>query len=280
MRIIKLSLILTILFISSISVNSSYLELNTENSLNETEWSDVIPVSTSSDSQSYLPSIAVDSKGILHTVWYDNSDILSAGVDPDIFYRSMNTTSGEWNDIVLISSTSDQPSYDPVLAIDSDDNIFVLWDDSSDIVSAGTDRDILMRSYNSTTELWNSIELISTESDGHSYRPYITIDSNDNLDIVWYDISDIDSNGVDNDIFYKSFDRSTSTWSTTMVISDISTSSSSNPEIITYNSDKYILWIDSTDIDALMENPLFIPAVVSTVLALIFLVLLIKKGKK
>lgn len=54
--------------------------------------------------------------------------------------------------------------------------------------------------------------LVSTESTARSIRPAIVVDTNDNIHIVWDDLTNYGGSGSDSDIFYKRWNNSTQTW--------------------------------------------------------------------
>ncbi|RLI69899.1 MAG: hypothetical protein DRP02_09425 [Candidatus Gerdarchaeota archaeon] len=72
-------------------------------------WGSVALFSDQSDGNSNVPTIILDSKEILHAFWFDTTDILNAGTNQDIFYRSYNSTAQEWSNYQVLSSSSNDP---------------------------------------------------------------------------------------------------------------------------------------------------------------------------
>ncbi len=91
-------------------------------------------------------------------------------------------------------------------------------------------------------------EVVSTESTADSSSPSLAVDSAGNIHTSWEDQTDYDSCGPDEDIFYKRWDASTSSWTTTEVISTNSTEASDEPSIaVDAEENVHIAWYDGTD---------------------------------
>lgn len=142
------------------------------NSLGETLVDDVRI--TDNESYSREPAIAIDSRDNVHLVWYDGRD-----GSMEVYYAVLDIN-GEriLDNIRLVSDVSD--SYDPAIAVDSDDNIHIAWTDwmdgSASIMYSQLDEDgnILM-TFNITTDEW------------HSYDASIVVDTDDAVHVMWYD---------------------------------------------------------------------------------------------
>ena len=211
-------------------------------------WTTTQVVSTESTATSEFPSLAIDSKNNVHVVWDDATDYSNAGTDYDIFYKMFNTTTQSWTTTQVVSTDSTTTSDFPSLAIDSQNNVHVVWEDLTDTNAAGSDWDIFYKVYSATTQTWSNLKVVSTESTAGSYTPNIAIDSKDNVHVVWYDTTDYGGSGVDGDIFYKMFDSNTKTWGTTIVVSTDSTSDSAKPKIaIDTQNNVHVVWEDYTD---------------------------------
>ncbi|GAI91898.1 unnamed protein product, partial [marine sediment metagenome] len=110
-------------------------------------WSTSHVISTESSSTSTNAALVVDSYSITHIVWIDSSNIANSGFDEDIYYRSFDTETGSYSDIVLISSLSDDHSYTPEICKDSKDYLHVFMKEYDDLLGSGTDGDIFYRKY-------------------------------------------------------------------------------------------------------------------------------------
>ncbi|MHA2032711.1 MAG: hypothetical protein ACW99Q_25355, partial [Candidatus Kariarchaeaceae archaeon] len=131
------------------------------------------------------PSSAIDSKNNLHVVWEDNSDYNGSGSDFDILYRNYNATSGSWSITIPISLGSTGNCQGAKIAIDSNDNLHVVWYERPYLSNSGDDYDVFYVTYNSTQLKWSTTQLMSTNSEGRAVGPFIEIDSKDNIHVVW-----------------------------------------------------------------------------------------------
>ncbi len=215
-------------------------------------WPMTEVVSTESTGNSYHPSIAVDGTGNVHVAWEDWTDYGGSGTDNDIFYKCWNATTGTWKTIEVVSTESMGDSYSPTIAADGFGNVHVAWYDLSDYGGSGTDWDIFYKRWNATTGTWsgfiNTTDVISTESTDLSRKPSLAVDSSGNVHVAWEDCTDYGGSGTDNDIFYKCWNTSTSSWTTTVLISTESTGNSYNPSIAVDGSENvHVAWYDLTD---------------------------------
>jgi hypothetical protein len=224
-----------------------YKQWNSSNS----QWGDTVVVSTESSSGSFHPTIMVDSLNNLHVVWHDYTDYDNAGSDADIFYKQWNSSNSQWGDTVVVSTESSSNSFFPVIAVDSLDNLHLVWHDSTNYTGSDTDFDIFYKQWNSSNSQWGDTVVVSTESSLGSEIPTIAVDNNNNLHVVWQDITDYDSAGNDTDIFYKQWNSSSSQWGDTEVVSTESSSNSLHSIIAVDNyNNLHVVWQDFTDYDS------------------------------
>ncbi len=95
---------------------------------------------------------------------------------------------------------------------------------------------------------WTTTEVVSTESTDTSHNPSLALDALGNVHIVWHDGTDYLGAGGDYDIFYRRWNASTSSWTSTEVVSTESTSHSYNPSLaLDAEGDIHIAWYDWTD---------------------------------
>jgi hypothetical protein len=206
------------------------------------------------------PSIAVDKNDKVHVVWLDGTDG-PWGTDYEIFYVSYTNETG-WTNVTVISDGyagkywNDGYCSDAAIAVDSENKIHVLWEDTTDGVW-GTDSEIFYVSYTNSSG-WSNITVISDGyggkywNDGTSSQASITVDSNDNLHVCWQDTTD-GVWGTDPEIFYVSYTNN-SGWSNVTVLSDgyngkyWNWGTSYNPEIsVDKNDNLHVVWEDSTE---------------------------------
>ena len=161
---------------------------------------------------------------------------------------SLYSSTWKWSTTKIVSTESIQDSYEPSLAADSSGNVHVVWHDWTDYAGNGTDFDIFYKRWNASSSVWTTTEVISTESSDHSFYPSLAVDSVGNVHITWADKTDYSGAGTDWDIFYKRWDSSSTTWTTTEVISTESTNGSSVPSFaVDLAGNIHITWFDLTD---------------------------------
>ena len=78
---------------------------------------------TSADS--FNPAIARDSQDAIHVVWDD-----SKSGNAEVYYRKSTDGGVSWNPVQRLTWTTGW-SYRPAIAVDSNDVIHVVWDDST-----------------------------------------------------------------------------------------------------------------------------------------------------
>lgn len=123
------------------------------------------------------PVIAVDSKDNLHLVWYGrgfgkNSQVFN------IFYRERDEKG--WKDLELVTD-SNFIQFSPTLAIDSKDEIHVVWSG----FGWGENKVFSNIQYKKKTSIgWGAQESV-TDIANYQYLPSLAIDSKDNLHLVW-----------------------------------------------------------------------------------------------
>ncbi len=90
------------------------------------------------------------------------------------------------------------------------------------------------------------LELVSSVSNASSYTNDLLVDDNDNIHCVWKDFANYDGAGVEADIFYRKWSKTTSTWSTTEVISVNSNDYSDNADIaVDQLGNVHVVWDDA-----------------------------------
>ena len=184
--------------------------------------------------------------GFLTNIFQTQSSINS--VTNSLELNSLDRSNWFWDEVIPLSDFSTQSSFAPCIKTDSKNNIHVFWNDNEEYLGSDADHDIYHIMWNDTTNSWSDIELISTESTGHSAAPVVAIDANENIFVTWYDVTDYLGSDTDSDIFFKKWISETESWSTTEVVSTESTSVSYYPDIgIDGLGNIHISWHDRTD---------------------------------
>jgi len=211
-------------------------------------WTTTEVVSTESTDDSYDPTIAVDGAGNVHVTWEDITDYSGSGTDYDIFYKRWNASSSTWTTTEVVSTESTDTSGSGMIAVDGARNVHMAWHDYTNYDGSGTDLDIFYKRWNATSSSWTTTEVVSTESTGFSAFPTIAMDSTGNAHVAWYDITNYGGSGTDYDIFYKRWNATSSTWTTTEVVSTESTGSSITPTIaVDGTGNIHVVWYDMTN---------------------------------
>jgi PKD repeat protein len=175
---------------------------------------------------------------------------MGTGVMDDQTSMSVNNieTSATWNAPEVLSTTTTNTAWRPVMVDDSQGNVFVAWVDTSGLDGGGTDADICFRWLNVTSMEWSAVEVISNGSEGVSECPALAIDQLGNVHVAWEDNSSILSSGTDYDILYRVRNATTGTWSNTELVSSESTLDSGHPTIVVDASGNvHVAWDDLTN---------------------------------
>ncbi len=211
-----------------------------------TSWSTVEIISTESSLGSYYPVSGVDDDGNLHVVWYDSTDYLGSGVDPDIFYKKWYASSSSWGTAEVVSTESDDFSGVPSMCVNSDGEVFVAWKDSSNFDLSGLDQDIFFKRKDLSGD-WSYTSVLSWSSDLHSEYVKLACGDDGKIHAVWNDYSDVADSGTDIDILYCSFNPNLESWSNIEAVSDMCILSSSRPDVtVDIYGEVHVVWQDST----------------------------------
>lgn len=203
------------------------------------QWSIPILISSDSVGDCYYPNIIIDYERNKHIFWSSFDGMWNIG-SRRIFHRIWNNSQNSWLEIKIIANHS-QWQY-PVL--DKAGNIHLVWNYYDEI---NNDSDTHYSYWNSTTNIWNQTELITSEFENDSWFNSLAIDSDGNKHIVWEDKTDYLGSGSDMDIFYRMWNASTRTWNNSLLISSGSNASSqigTNSMLIDRLNNLHITWSD------------------------------------
>jgi hypothetical protein len=210
---------------------------------------------------SYQPRVQVE-KDIVHFVWADANNTDNAETDFDIFYRYYN--GNIWSEIEVVSeplqgsNVNDGSSLWPDIRVEND-NMYVVWEDSSSVFQASTlETEICYRHY--TPAGWSTIEVVSEPVKGTSVNTEKSSNSrvaveDGNVYIVWEDLNETDGAGPDKDIFCRWFNSNGSKWSRINVLSepvfgqDTNKGGSGYPSISIWHRKVNVVWTDTTEIN-------------------------------
>ncbi|MCK5561624.1 MAG: hypothetical protein KAJ51_13560, partial [Thermoplasmata archaeon] len=133
------------------NTNGAGLDVDTfyRTNLTGTHWEEVQVISEPVVGSNFniragnFPQIAVEN-GKIYVIWHDRNNTNGAGTDIDLFYRC-NLTGKSWEDIQVISEpvmgndiNIGESTSRPSIAVENS-KIYVIWEDTNDTNSAGTD---------------------------------------------------------------------------------------------------------------------------------------------
>ncbi len=142
------------------------------------------------------PSIAVDSSGNIHVVWQTHDSTFSSS---SINYKVWDKITEEWGSTKTIANIESTEYVFPEIAIDSADNIHIVYGDDP---NATLERDLFYINLLSDSIIWSPAQCIANGTKS-VWEFSITADIYDKIHIVWEDYSNFNNSGDDSDIFYR-----------------------------------------------------------------------------
>ncbi|TFF93398.1 MAG: hypothetical protein EU543_03720 [Promethearchaeota archaeon] len=226
-------------------------------------WSNVTVISDGyggsywNDGYSSDPAIAIDSQNKIHVIWEDDTEGVW-GTDYEIMYVNYTSSEG-WSNVTVISDGyngiywNDDYSYDASIAVDTGDNVHVVWYDYTEGIW-GSDTEVMYVKYTEGIG-WSNATVISDGyngiywNDAASIHPKISADNSD-LHVVWDDQTD-GVWGSDYEIMYAKYTEELG-WSNATVISDgyggiyWNDGYSEYPAIASKDGEVQVVWQDNT----------------------------------
>ena len=147
-------------------------------------WSDIELVSTESTGNSYDAKVVVDSSGVIHIAWRDETPCNISNAYRNIFYKE-KLTNGSWTDTKVISENATDVSTFSIY-VDHNKTVHIAWSDKYNYEESRDDYDIFYRIKYSNGS-WSPIEVISKESHLDCKWPWMTVDQNDTIYVAWCD---------------------------------------------------------------------------------------------
>ena len=190
-------------------------------------WSPTPENISNTPGDSQVPSIAADSSGSLHVVWDDDTTGIA-----EIYYSGF--TGGSWSSTPENISNNPGQSWYSFIAVDSLDNLHVVWqDDTTGITEIYYSR--------FTGGSWSPTPENISNTPGDSQVPSIAVESPTNLHVVWDD----DTTGIV-EIYYSGWTGGS--WSPTPEnISNNTPGNSQFPSIAADSSGNlHVVWDDDT----------------------------------
>jgi len=190
------------------------------------DWSITEIISFNSTLDSFTPEIAIDQDDRINVVWAERTPNPLAADIIDVYFSYKDENTGEWSLMERVSTESTNDSYNPSIAVDNIGTVYIVWQDSTNYASCGSDLDIFFKVRGKSSDLWLLTEVLSTESSGDSVEPFIAVDSQRDIHVVWADSTDF---GIPDDIIlqkivHKCRDISDLTWSDLKILTKNPTS--------------------------------------------------------
>jgi hypothetical protein len=205
-------------------------------------WSEPIKLNSESFRDSYRACVGLDSTNTFHITWKDNSDIIKADADWDIFYK--NKQGLNWSNTTIVTPFSFNDSTCLSMTIDKKDMIHIAWKDDSDILHSGSDWDIFYTYKTNASSTWSQPVLISKNSTGVCSCPSISTDNDGSVHISYADTTYAYDNDSDSDIIYT-FKTKNKPWTQPQLVTGNSTKNAIDTCITTDNSGNvHLVWYE------------------------------------
>jgi hypothetical protein len=184
---------------------------------------------TWNSNDSEYPKIAVDSSNSIHVVWYSDTP-----VNYEIYYKRSTNGGVTWESSKRLTWTSSS-SYDPKIAVDSSDNIHVVWYNYTSVNS-----EIYYRRSTNGGVTWESSKRL-TWNLGESAAPAIAADLSNNIHVVWAD----DTPG-NPEIYYRRSTDGGVTWGSSKRLTWNSGFSYQQAILVDSSNHIHVVWADDT----------------------------------
>lgn len=166
-------------------------------------------ISTQDSSKSRAANLAVDSADRVHVVWFDNDTWLSTG-QGELHYLVMDGNGG-----ILVPETNVTAGFytdvdwgEPEIVVDSNGNAHVFFVTIDWNVTSGNWRDIwyTMIDGDTGTVLIDDTQLTNSSETWKYARPFVDIDPENRIHIVWHDSRFMANGTGQEEIFYMEID--------------------------------------------------------------------------
>jgi hypothetical protein len=110
----------------------------------------------------------------------------------------------------------------PAVAFDIFGNLYVVWEEGSDLDGSGLDTDLFLKKWNAATRTWGGRILVTDDNLNNtrsSQLPQVVSDSFGNIHVVWHDDSDLTGVGFGG-IYWRMLDVSMNSWGPPIHISN------------------------------------------------------------
>ncbi|UCG70651.1 MAG: exo-alpha-sialidase [Thermoplasmata archaeon] len=203
-------------------------------------WSSTdVMINTNTTNDQRLPSLAVGSNGVIYVVWQDARN----GSDLDIFFSRSSDGGATWLDpeIRVNIDTSGLTQSKPDIAVDSNNDIYVVWQDFR-----SSDYDIYFAMSSDGGVSWTdpAVKVNADTSTTSQFDPTIAVDTTGTIYVAWEDENETT---FDYDIYFAKSTDDGATWTdpSVKVYADSTSKEQADPSIAVDSSQTiYIAWED------------------------------------
>ena len=182
---------------------------------------------------SFGPVTVFDSQGNFHMVWYDETP-----ANHEIYYTKSTDGGITWSTSKRLTWTSGG-SYLPVIAVDSSDNLHVVWYDDTPGNS-----EIYYKKSSNGGATWTPSQRLTWTS-GYSSCPVIAVDASGNLHVVWSDETPGNA-----EIYYVNSPDGGTTWATSKRLTWNAGASVYPAIAVDSLGNPHVVWHDNTSGDS------------------------------
>ena len=196
-------------------------------------WQNPIYIENEHSTDLRSPKIVVDTDGNAIAVWSQATDTR----DGSIWARRFDSASGSWQTSTRMDNVNRGNAYSPVVAIDTNGNVIVLWTQYDD--GTGT---LWAKRFDVTSGNWDIATLIQNFTSLGTVGSYhVRMDTNGNAIAVWSQ-----QNGGGHDIWANRFNITSGNWQSATLI-ESNTGSAGNPKVaIDTEGNAVVVWGQKT----------------------------------
>ena len=200
-------------------------------------WTEDIRVTYAPGYYKEMGSIALDSNCSVHVVWIDMRNGTGQYPAPTIYYAKLDNNGNKIiNDTRIASNLH---CYHPCVAVDSNDNVHIFWDQYMGTAGYEIYYEKLDNNGNTLVD-----DKRITNVSGWSMSPSIAIDTDDNIHLVW---ADHRGNPENYDIYYMKLDNNGNNLTNEVRVTN-ARGTSENPKIVIDSENNlHIVWDDWRD---------------------------------
>ncbi len=208
-------------------------------------WSTLEVISFNSVEECSCLSMDSDEEGNIYVAWKERIYGVQGISSSQIFF-SERKNEDTWSDQVMISTETNGSANCPFMSVDDFGLIHVVWTDNTNYKQSGEDFDVFYK-FRSLNGTWSKTEVVTTNSVSDSSRPFLDIDRNGTIHLVWEEKSSMDDGIIHWNVFYIQKPLKGS-WSEKKLLSYDSDADSNRPLVkVDDLGIVHVIWIDQDD---------------------------------